>query len=120
MWCGLGTHDRMRATDLQLACGLQRVFGAIYALRDRLGDHWERSRDSDSGVNLTFRELAILDLIAEGLIATAIAHRLGISPRTVSRHVESIYRKLGTHDRTSAVLRGQSLGLLTRKGATLV
>ncbi len=28
--------------------------------------------------------------------------------------MESIYRKLGTHDRTSAVLRSQSLGPLTR------
>ena len=103
--------------DLRLACGLQRVFGAIYALRDRFGDYSETLRDPDSGVNVTFRELAVLDLMAEGLIASAIAHRLGISPRTVSRHMESIYRKLGTHDRTSAVLRGQSLGLLARKGA---
>jgi DNA-binding NarL/FixJ family response regulator len=50
--------------------------------------------------------------MAEGLIAAAIARQLGISPRTVSKHIESIYRKLGTHDRTSAVLRGQAMGFL--------
>jgi DNA-binding NarL/FixJ family response regulator len=61
---------------------------------------------------LTSRELAVLDLMAGGLIAAAIARQLGISPRTVSKHIESIYRKLGTHDRTSAVLRGQAMGLL--------
>jgi len=54
----------------------------------------------------------VLDLMADGLIAAAIARQLGISPRTVSKHIESIYRKLDTHDRTSAVLRGQAMGLL--------
>ena len=61
---------------------------------------------------LTSRERAVLDLMADGLIAAAIARQLGISPRTVSKHIESIYRKLGTHDRTSAVLRGQAMGYL--------
>jgi len=61
---------------------------------------------------LTSRELAVLGLMADGLIAVAIARQLGISPRTVSKHIESIYRKLGTHDRTSAVLRGQVMGYL--------
>lgn len=103
--------------DMRLACDLQPVFGAIYALRDRLDDRPRSPQDPDTGIHITLRELAVLDLMAEGLIAAAIAHRLGISPRTVSRHLESIYRKLGTHDRTSAVLRGQSLGLLTRKDA---
>jgi len=101
--------------DMRLACGLQPVFGAIYALRECLNDRSRSPHDPDTGIHVTLRELAVLDLMAEGLIAAAIAHRLGISPRTVGRHMESIYRKLETHDRTSAVLRGQSLGLLTRK-----
>lgn len=63
-------------------------------------------------VPITDRELAVLDLMAHGLIAIAIARRLGISPRTVSKHIENIYRKLDTHDRTSAVLRSQAMGLL--------
>jgi DNA-binding NarL/FixJ family response regulator len=54
----------------------------------------------------------VLNLMANGLIAEAIARQIGISPRTVSKHIENIYRKLGTHDRTSAVLRGQDLGFL--------
>jgi ATP/maltotriose-dependent transcriptional regulator MalT len=29
-----------------------------------------------------------------------------------ARHIENIYRKLGTHDRTTTVLRGQALGFL--------
>ena len=63
-------------------------------------------------VAVTDRELAVLDLMADGLIAVAIARRLGISPRTVSKHIENIYRKLGAHDRTTAVLRSQAMGFL--------
>jgi DNA-binding NarL/FixJ family response regulator len=63
-------------------------------------------------VPITDREQAVLDLMADGLITAAIGRRLGISPRTVSKHMENIYRKLGTHDRTTTVLRGQALGFL--------
>jgi len=105
--------------DLQLAGQIQPVLGGIYALRNRMGPHQPSPPgpppwpcDADAGVPVTSRELAVLDLMADGLIAAAIARQLGISPRTVSKHIENIYRKLGTHDRTSAVLRGQAMGLL--------
>jgi DNA-binding CsgD family transcriptional regulator len=103
------------AQGLQLACQIQPVLSAICALRDRMspqqpGPPWPC--DADTGIPVTSRELAVLDLMADGLIAAAIARQLGISPRTVSKHIENIYRKLGTHDRTSAVLRGQAMGLL--------
>jgi DNA-binding NarL/FixJ family response regulator len=32
-----------------------------------------------------------------------IAARLLLSPRTVHKHIERIYRKLGVHDRTTAL-----------------
>lgn len=63
-------------------------------------------------VTLTDRELAVLDLVAGGLITVAIARRLGISPRTVAKHLEQAYRKLGANDRVSAVLQASSLGLI--------
>jgi len=103
------------ARALQLAGQIQPVLGAIYALRDRMGLDQPGSPspgDADTGTPVTSRELAVLGLMADGLIAAAIARELGISPRTVSKHIENIYRKLGTHDRTSAVLRGQAMGLL--------
>jgi DNA-binding CsgD family transcriptional regulator len=101
--------------DLQLACQLQPVLGGIYVLRDRLTPDRPDLCATGTGIPITLRELAVLDLMADGLITAAIARRLGISPHTVSRHIESIYRKFGTHDRTSAVLRGQALGYLRRK-----
>ena len=42
----------------------------------------------------------------------AIGIRLGISPRTVHKHQEHLYRKLGAVDRLSAVLRAQEAGVL--------
>jgi DNA-binding NarL/FixJ family response regulator len=53
---------------------------------------------------LTARERGVVTLLSEGMTAVAIAHRLGISPRTVHKHLENIYAKLGVRDRLSAVL----------------
>jgi DNA-binding CsgD family transcriptional regulator len=52
---------------------------------------------------LTDRQRQILRLVAEGLTDTAIAHRLDCSPRTVDKHLEHIYRKLGVSCRTAAI-----------------
>jgi DNA-binding NarL/FixJ family response regulator len=54
----------------------------------------------------------VLTLMAEGLTATAIAHRLVISVHTVTKDQDNIYRKLGTRDRLTTVLLGQQLGLV--------
>ncbi|MDP4014517.1 MAG: response regulator transcription factor [Candidatus Nanopelagicales bacterium] len=58
--------------------------------------------------NLTERELAVLRLIADGLRNKQIATRLGISARTVERHCDNIYGKLGVGSRTEAVVRALS------------
>lgn len=68
------------------------------------------ARARDAG--LTGRELGVLLLLAEGLTATAIARRLGCSPRTVEKHSGALYRKLGASDRLTAVLEAQDRGLL--------
>ncbi|WP_259472005.1 response regulator transcription factor [Streptomyces shenzhenensis] len=65
---------------------------------------------------LTPRETTVLLLLADALTAAAIGRRLGISDRTVHKHVEKIYRKLGTRDRVGTVLRAQQLGLVPREG----
>jgi DNA-binding CsgD family transcriptional regulator len=53
--------------------------------------------------DLTDREIRILRLAALGRTNSAIAHALDISPRTVAKHLEHIYRKLDVTSRTSAV-----------------
>ena len=58
--------------------------------------------DSDLA-DLTDREIRVLRLAALGRTNSAIAHALDISPRTVAKHLEHIYRKLDVTSRTSAV-----------------
>lgn len=101
--------------DLQVACQLQPVLSGIYALRGRLAQQLPSRGGQDSDSRLTSRELAVLSLMADGLIAVAVARRLNISLRTVNKHIEHIYEKLGTHDRTSTILRAEALGLLIDK-----
>ncbi len=51
---------------------------------------------------LTEREVEILRLVAEGKTDIQVAERLFISPRTVGKHLESVYRKLQVNSRTAA------------------
>jgi DNA-binding CsgD family transcriptional regulator len=51
---------------------------------------------------LTSREVEVLGLVAEGLTNAQVAQRLFLSPRTVQRHLNSIYHKLGVSSRAAA------------------
>ena len=51
---------------------------------------------------LTSREVEVLGLVAEGLTNAQVAQRLFLSPRTVQRHLNSIYHKLGASSRAVA------------------
>ena len=44
--------------------------------------------------------------------AYEIATELGISPKTVSNHIQSIFRKLNVHSRAQAVARAYEHGLV--------
>jgi DNA-binding CsgD family transcriptional regulator len=54
-------------------------------------------------LGLTEREAAVLAQLAEGKSTDGVASELEISPRTVHKHTESIYRKLGVDGRAQAV-----------------
>ncbi len=56
-------------------------------------------------IDLSEREMCTLELAARGQPDVAIAHMLEISPRTVAKHLERAYRKLGVHNRAAAVAR---------------
>ena len=53
--------------------------------------------------DLTSRQQEVLSLVAAGLTDAAIGRRLGCSPRTVDKHLEHVYRRLGVSCRTAAI-----------------
>lgn len=54
-------------------------------------------------LDLTPREVEILDLVARGLSNVGIAASIGVSPHTVRNHLHSAYAKLGVSSRMEAV-----------------
>jgi DNA-binding NarL/FixJ family response regulator len=54
-------------------------------------------------LGLTSREGEVLSWLSKGKTNRDIAQILGLSPRTVDKHLEQIYSKLGVENRTAAV-----------------
>ena len=73
-----------------------------------------RVRGDSNGVHLTAREREILALVAAGKTNAEIAAVLAISPRTVQKHLEHIFQKLGVETRTAAAVRAWCLRCLRR------
>lgn len=67
---------------------------------------------SDTSANLTKREAAILDLIAQGDSYGEVAKLLSVSVGTVQTHIKNIYGKLAVHSRGEAVFEAHRRGLL--------
>jgi LuxR family maltose regulon positive regulatory protein len=61
---------------------------------------------------LSDREIEVLQLIAKGLSNQVIATRLVLSVHTIKTHTRNIYSKLGVNNRTQAVDRARTLGIL--------
>ena len=63
---------------------------------------------------LSERERAILDLLADGESNPSIAATLHLSPKTIRNHVSLIFDKLQVADRRQAMLRARDAGLGTQ------
>ena len=61
------------------------------------------SHTNDAGISS--REMEVLKLVTDGLTDREIGVALGISPRTVGRHVGSVLDKLGARNRAEAARR---------------
>ncbi|WP_052207061.1 helix-turn-helix transcriptional regulator [Sinomonas humi] len=93
--------------EVDLARHIQPVLRLLEVARSgvRLSTRWEGVAEEH---DVTSREQEILRLLSKGLTGMAIGHLLGISPRTVAKHLEHAYSKLGCTNRIEAlrVLRG--------------
>jgi DNA-binding NarL/FixJ family response regulator len=65
-------------------------------------DTAETPAEFSSELGLTAREGEVLSWLSKGKTNRDIAQILGLSPRTVDKHLEQIYSKLGVENRTAA------------------
>jgi len=63
-------------------------------------------------INLTSREIDVLEQLAQGLSYTVIAENLFLSPSTVRKHIENIYSKLQVHSKLEAVQKAKRNNLI--------
>lgn len=75
--------------------------------------HDGERRSTRPGDGLTAREKDVLRLIAEGNTNKVIAQKQGIAPETIKTHIKNIFAKLSVERRAQAVVKAQSLGLIT-------
>jgi two-component system, NarL family, nitrate/nitrite response regulator NarL len=95
-----------RATPDAVRSAVRDVAGGGVALCDeaqRAVAGEIRARHPSDGPLLSAREQEVLELLADGLSAPAIAHRLQIATTTVRTHVQHLYEKLEARDRGQAV-----------------
>lgn len=109
----LGATSHVSSATVRL---LDRLRGPLSDLLQITGEQGTAAVPASPGPVpcLTDREIEVLGLTAQGLLARTIALRLAVSPRTVHKHLGNIYRKLDAHDRLVAVRRAEHLGLLGR------
>ncbi|WP_457616353.1 response regulator [Lutibacter sp.] len=68
--------------------------------------------DEIEKIKLSKREIEILEQLSKGLNYNNIAENLFISPSTVRKHIENIYKKLQVHNKMEAVLKAKKHKLI--------
>lgn len=73
--------------------------------------------EADSLASLTDREREVLGWVAAGKSNAQIAAIVGTSPRTVAKHLERVYEKLGVESRTAAAMRAVGRRLIEARAS---
>jgi DNA-binding CsgD family transcriptional regulator len=105
--------DHVRKNAIFRNLGDMLIFGHLFFEMFAANIITERVRPRSHGAPLSPREHTCLGIAARGLTGEDIAVKLGISPRTVQFHFDSIRSKLGAATRQEAVAKAVHAGLLT-------
>jgi DNA-binding NarL/FixJ family response regulator len=81
-------------------------------IRDQTGRDGSREQVA-ARYRLSLRQLAVLQLMADGKMDKEIAIELGIRPMTAQKHVAHILKKMGALSRTDASVRAVREGLVS-------
>lgn len=105
----IGAQFGMRQAFLEFGADAVKARLAVGAPAE-VSDFAEGLRDllaaadpSPSANTLTKREAEVLELLTSGASDKAIARQLEVTEHAVRFHLKNIYRKLGVHDRSSAI-----------------
>jgi DNA-binding NarL/FixJ family response regulator len=71
-----------------------------------------KKKEEIDDIRLTKRETEILIQLSKGLNYNSISKNLIISPSTVRKHIENIYKKLQVHSKMEAVMKAQKRKLI--------
>jgi len=80
-----------------------RLMASVFQEINRMSSR-QQPAQTDSGEQLTAREIEVLQHVARGDSNRAIAQKLFISEKTVKNHLYRIFQKLNVEDRTQAAL----------------
>ena len=111
-----GVQDENRSITFLVVCEdiseRKALEAAMETMREQLESRAERAVARGSAYSLSFRELTVLDLVADGKSDKEIAVILGIRPMTVSKHVANVLRKMNAASRAEAGVRAWREGLI--------
>ena len=71
-----------------------------------------RNQNDKEEISLSNREIEVLEQLSKGLSYTTIAKNLFLSPSTVRKHIENIYKKLQVHSKIEAVEKARNHNLI--------
>ncbi|HZB77689.1 MAG TPA: AAA family ATPase [Solirubrobacteraceae bacterium] len=104
--------DLARAAGARWLADEQRALARRARLTSVLQDGGDGADAQGASLGLTDRELAVLELLAEGLTNRQIGERLFMAQKTASVHVSRILSKLDVDNRVEAATAAQRLGLV--------
>lgn len=105
-------------TEVALGLSIELVLQGQYPVSPALARHLFRlagapnAPSASNKLNLSPRELELLQLIAKGCSYGTCAEQMNISLSTVQTHIRNMYRKLEVSNQRQAITKAQSSGLL--------
>ncbi|HLV23848.1 MAG TPA: response regulator transcription factor [Moheibacter sp.] len=70
------------------------------------------SQNQEEEIKLSQREIDVLEQLSKGLSYSVIAENLILSPSTVRKHIENIYKKLQVHNKLEAIQKAERNNLI--------
>ncbi len=111
---GRAGADRSRRCGSSTGSGASAAAALVRRRLRELGARVPRGPQTATRANparLTERQLAVLELLSEGLTNAEIADRLVVSVRTVDHHVAAVLEKLGVRSRRDAAAAAHEMGI---------